>query len=64
MGGETKDEVLGFRIPSEELPLLQMVIEYRNQQGLIQKKTLSEYIRYCMNRDITEVITLIIEERR
>ncbi len=57
------DEQLSIRIPGENLPLLEKVIEYRFNQGLLRKPTMSEYIRYLLDRDISEVVNEIRRRR-
>ena len=58
------DDQVSLRITGEDIPLIEKVTRYRFGQGLLKKPTLSEYIRYLLNRDITEVVTEIEAKRR
>lgn len=58
------DEQVSLRIPSEDLPMIEKVILYRSGQGLLKRPTLSEYIRYLLNRDMTEVVAEIQARRK
>lgn len=58
------DEFISLRMPSEDLPLIEKVVHYRAVQGLLKRPTLSEYIRYLMNRDISEAVAEIEKRRK
>jgi hypothetical protein len=57
------DEQVSLRISSADLPLIEKVLEYRFKQGLLKKPTFSEYVRYLLNRDMTEVYREIQQRR-
>ena len=58
------DDLIALRFPSEDLPLMEKVVIYRANQGLLKKPNLSEYIRYLINRDMTEVVAEIEQRRK
>lgn len=58
------DEFISLRMPSEDLPLIDKVVHYRFAQGVLKRSSLSEYIRYLLNRDISEVVNEIEARRK
>lgn len=58
------DEFISLRMPSEDLPLIEKVVRYRFAQGLLKRPTLSEFIRYLMNHDISEALAEIERRRK
>lgn len=63
-----REETAAFRLTAEEMELVEIVIKYRfmqqNDGGPMKKPTVSEYLRYLVNADLTRAITEIEERRR
>jgi hypothetical protein len=57
------DTQTNIRISSEDAPLIEKVLLYRYKQGLLRKPTFSEYVRYLLNRDMSEVYQEIQRRR-
>lgn len=60
----TLDEQLNIRISSEDIPMIEKCALYRFRQGLIRKSTPQEYIRYILNRDMSDVVAEIERRRK
>ena len=60
------DTTLSVRLDSEDLPLLNRVLEYRFKQVAgdgMKKPELGEYLRYLINQDIQAVMHEIATRR-
>lgn len=60
------DTTISVRLDSEDLPLLQKVMEYRFKQTApegMKRMEIGEYIRFLMNCDIREVLEEIKARR-